>query len=441
MLLMDKYVVLPGSHSGAILVDSSLLNMHDLNDTELAAEPDCTARPVKSRRGLHAKLPQSFVEDTSMTLTFSLDFGRLAPRAPAQQRTPRASLPSRRSQIGSVPKQQQQQLPPHAPKAASQQPHIHQRLSSHLHHGSLCSAVAETLGRHLRCMSFSGSGAPPPTDSARSSSSSMQHSTPWAAGPQGIMWPVLPCMHTAEFLTRLPCPRGQRYFANQQGEVVTAGASRVHSPLNRELLRWAGLLGLPHEQQPILDLMPMLQPHDVQVGINPFAFPPPAINPTSCVDYMSCVENPLADLPSSFVTSFCRHSSCSHVAQFSPGTSSSTPPACLVVSAAPPPEYTAPPADMLLLAKQYPEEVGAAMRAAVAAGTAAAVEAAAQLRLRLLFKAEELRLLQLAQDAAVAAVDAGMRACAAAEAAGQPGPSSPHAHEWMGSRWQSLFKL
>ncbi|KAL6763253.1 hypothetical protein V8C86DRAFT_342905, partial [Haematococcus lacustris] len=286
--------------------------------------------------------------------------------------------------------------------------------------------------------SLKPSPSPSPAYSVKTSVFSSLGSLPMAQGAQGILWPVLPCHETADFLAAHPCPRAHRYFTNQQGQVVLAGASRVRSPINQTLLRWAKLDDLPPERQPIADLMPMLQAHQVQVGINPFSLPPPSINP-DCYDdipkgSLTSSHGPAAaagygsslgaSIPSSVSTLSSFSSSSSSSSSRGPGWtpqhgSSKAVGARMPICCAPPPLITAIPPDILLLARYHPEELSTAMVTAVLNASHAAAEAASQRCDAGVRCAAALSRSQLAHlQPPLHGLAAGLRAAAAATAAG-----------------------
>ncbi|KAJ9525815.1 hypothetical protein QJQ45_009316 [Haematococcus lacustris] len=233
------------------------------------------------------------------------------------------------------------------------------------------------------------------------------------AGAQGILWPVLHCPETADFLDSHPCPRGHRYFANQQGQVVLASAARVRSPANQTLLRWAKLADLPADRQPITDLMPDLQVQQVMSGINPFSMSPPSINPWSYPEAWA----DLAPVPSpSGSASPSRCSACSPATHSLLSSLSPTSPPTICVI--PEPQTRSLPPELLALSRQHPDEVAAAAALAAAAASLAAAEAVAQRGAAFITAFNEL---PPDHAAAVSATAAGARACVMAAAAA-PGP-------------------
>ncbi|GFH16823.1 hypothetical protein HaLaN_13322 [Haematococcus lacustris] len=189
---------------------------------------------------------------------------------------------------------------------------------------------------------------------------------------------------TADFLDSHPCPRGHRYFANQQGQVVLASAARVRSPANQTLLRWAKLADLPADRQPITDLMPDLQVQQVMSGINPFSI---ACSPAT-------------------------HSLLSSLSPTSPPT------ICVI----PEPQTRSLPPELLALSRQHPDEVAAAAALAAAAASLAAAEAVAQRGAAFITAFNEL---PPDHAAAVSATAAGARPVAGQEDSGCLGPAAP----------------
>ncbi|KAL6756252.1 hypothetical protein V8C86DRAFT_2514854 [Haematococcus lacustris] len=341
---------------------------------------------------------ETLVADTSTCLTFAQDVCFPSPGLHTSPSLP-PPQPHRHAAIDVIMECRASAESSHSPCWAS---------ASHLH------TDGGVKRSHTRSLSdLETSGCSQARQRRRCSGRSSLGGLPVAAGAQGILWPVLHCPETADFLDSHPCPRGHRYFANQQGQVVLASAARVRSPANQTLLRWAKLADLPADRQPITDLMPDLQVQQVMSGINPFSMSPPSINPWSYPEAWA----DLAPVPSpSGSASPSRCSACSPAAHslLSSLAPTSPPTICVI----PEPQTRSLPPELLALSRQHPDEVAAAAALAAAAASLAAAEAVAQRGAAFITAFNEL---PPDHAAAVSATAAGARACVMAAAAA-PGP-------------------